>query len=209
MTRQKKNNNKNPNSRIMQSKWKGVDHLILDEVSFIGQWVLNRVHQSLMIAKNSNSNFGGINILFCGDFCQLPPVNEEALYKLTKMESQKSGFVCNVCKSCKTNYSNKHKTNPSQYSIEKENGRLLWLQLTHVIILTKQMRQIEDPEFAALLKRLRVGECTDADFKLLNTRLISKNDLGDEWSEVPILVSRNILKMEINKIKIKIFAQKY
>ncbi len=43
MTRQKKNNNKNPNSRIMQSKWKGVDHLILDEVSFIGQWVLNRV----------------------------------------------------------------------------------------------------------------------------------------------------------------------
>jgi hypothetical protein len=65
------------------------------------------------------------------------------------------------------------------------------------------MRQIEDPEFAALLKRLQVGECTDADFKLLNTRLISKNDLGDEWNEVPILVSRNILKMEINKIKIK------
>ena len=52
MTRQKKNNNKNPNSRIMQSKWKGVDHLIVDEVSFIGQWVLNRVHQSVMIAKN-------------------------------------------------------------------------------------------------------------------------------------------------------------
>ena len=119
------------------------------------------------------------------------------------MESQKSGFVCNVCKSCKTNYSNKYKKNPSQYSIEKENGRLLWLQQTHVVILTQQMRQIEDPEFAALLKRLRVGECTDADFKLLNTRLISKNDLGDEWNEVPILVSRNILKMEINKIKIK------
>jgi hypothetical protein len=162
-----------------------------------------------MIVKNSNSNFGGINILFCGDFCQLPPVNEEALYKLTRMESQKSGFVCNVCKSCKTKYSNKYKKNPSQYSNEKENGRLLWLQLTHVEILTQQIRQIEDPEFAALLKRLRVGECTDADFKLLNTRFISKNDLGDEWSEVPILVSRNILKMEINKIKIKIFAQKY
>ena len=69
------------------------------------------------------------------------------------------------------------------------------------------MRQIEDPEFAALHLRLRVGECTDADFELLNTRLFSKNDFGDEWSEVPILVSRNILKMEINKIKI--FAQKY
>ena len=62
------------------------------------------------------------------------------------------------------------------------------------------MRQIEDPQFAALLKRLRVGEYTDADFELLNT---SKNDLGDEWSEIPIFVSRNILKMEINKIKLK------
>jgi hypothetical protein len=37
-----------------------------------------------------------------------------------KNESQKSGIVCNVCKSCKTNYSNKYKKNPSQYTIEKE-----------------------------------------------------------------------------------------
>jgi ATP-dependent DNA helicase PIF1 len=119
MTRQKNPNNKNPNSRIMQSKWNDVDHLIINEVSFIGQWVLNIVHQSLMIVKNSNSNFGGINILFCGDFCQLPPVNEEALYKLTKMESQKSGFVCNVCKSCKTNYSNKYKKIPVNIQLKK------------------------------------------------------------------------------------------
>ncbi len=88
------------------------EHLIIDEVSFVWQWVLNRVHQSLVIAKNSNSNFDGINILFCGDFCQLPPVNEEALYKLTKIECQKSGFVCNVYNSCKTNYSNKYKKIP-------------------------------------------------------------------------------------------------
>jgi ATP-dependent DNA helicase PIF1 len=72
MTRKRKTNNKTQNSRIMQSKWKDVDHFIIDEVSFIEQWVLNKSHKSLMIAKNSNNNFGGINILFCGDFCQLP-----------------------------------------------------------------------------------------------------------------------------------------
>ncbi len=98
------------------------------------------------------------------------------------MESQKTSFVCNVCKSCKKNYSDKFKRHPSQRTIEKENGRLLWLQLTHVVILTQQMRQIEDPEFTSLLKRLRVGKCTTADYERLNTRLISKNDLGNEWS---------------------------
>jgi hypothetical protein len=44
----------------------------------------------LMIAKNSNSNFGGINILFCGDFCQLPPVNEEA--KSKNIQINKNGI---------------------------------------------------------------------------------------------------------------------
>jgi hypothetical protein len=76
MTRKNKINNKNPKSHIMQSKWKDVDHLIFDEVSFIGQWVLNRVHQSIMTSKNSNSNFSGINILFCVVFCQLPSVKK-------------------------------------------------------------------------------------------------------------------------------------
>ena len=36
------------------------------------------------------------------------------------------------------------------------------------------MRQIKDPEFAALLKRIRVGKCTNSDFELLN-RLIPTN----------------------------------
>ncbi len=75
-------------------------------------------------------------------------------------------------------------------------------------ILTRQMRQNKDPEFAALLKRIRVGKWTNSDFELLNTRLIPTNVKGNEWSEVPIFVSRNIFKMEINK-KIKIFEQKY
>lgn len=175
----------------MQSKWKEVDYFIIDEVSFIGQWVLNKIHQNLMIAKNFNENFDGINILFCGDFGQLPPINEEALYKLTRSEKKINN------------------PNPSQKIIEKENGRMLWLQLTHVIFLKQLMRQLEDPELAMLLSRLRVGKCTESDFNLLNTRLLSRNDLGKEWDEVPILVSRNILKTEINKIKIKLFAQKY
>jgi hypothetical protein len=46
--------------------------------------------------------------------------------------------------------------------------------LTQIVILTRQMRQIKDPEFAALLKRIRVGKCTNSDFELLN-RLIPTN----------------------------------
>jgi hypothetical protein len=96
-------------------------------------------------------------------------------------------------KAFKIKYSDKFKSNPGQYTIEKENGRFLWIHIDS----TDETKK--DPEVAALLKRIRVGKWTNSDFELLNTRLIPTNVKGNEWSEVPIFVSRNIFKMEINK----------
>ena len=67
-------------------KWKQIQFLILDEVSMIGPKMLEEITKNLMIANNNTDIFGGIHILFCGDYYQLPPVNSKALYERTDDE---------------------------------------------------------------------------------------------------------------------------
>ena len=59
--------------------WDGVDYLFLDEVSMIGCNLLLS-SQSLADAKDKKIPFGGVNVIFVGDFAQLPPVGETKLY---------------------------------------------------------------------------------------------------------------------------------
>jgi hypothetical protein len=51
------------------------DLIIIDEVSMLIPWVANRVSLTLKsISPNRDAHFGGKQILFVGDFLQLPPV---------------------------------------------------------------------------------------------------------------------------------------
>lgn len=50
--------------------------LIVDEVSMLHHFRLNLLDEILKAVKNSEEPFGGIQIVFCGDFFQLPPVKE-------------------------------------------------------------------------------------------------------------------------------------
>jgi len=54
--------------------WHGIDYLFINEVSMISCKFMLKIHQALCIAKENNKPFGGINIIFAGDFAQLPPV---------------------------------------------------------------------------------------------------------------------------------------
>jgi len=56
--------------------WEGVDYLFINEVSMISCQFLCRISEALSIAKGNTSAFGGINIIFAGNFAQLPPVKE-------------------------------------------------------------------------------------------------------------------------------------
>ncbi len=82
-------------------------------------------------------------------------------------------------------------------------GKLLWLSVKTVIILTEVMRQhgTENRAFVSLLGRLREGKCTHDDFDLLNSRQLPKSDVlspGENWSNVPIIVSNNECKDALN-----------
>ncbi|CAF1173363.1 unnamed protein product [Didymodactylos carnosus] len=75
--------------------------------------------------------------------------------------------------------------------IQCEVGRSLWLQINTCVELTQQMRT-EDETFHALLGRLRRGECTDADYELLQTRVVGGGEVESlntiDWKQASIFI---------------------
>ena len=62
--------------------WKDARLLIVDECSFASARDFEKMHQNLKILMGDQfSKYGGINIVFSGDFSQLEPVQREPVYK--------------------------------------------------------------------------------------------------------------------------------
>jgi len=168
--------------------WCKVDYLIIDEVSMIGCQLMLRIHEALCEAKENSNPFGGINIIFVGNFAQLPPIGDTKLY--SRLEKERVG------------------TTKGQKSVF---GRLLWLSITTIIILKELVRQNEqeDPQFTQLLSRMRTGSCTDADYKFLaqkELRNLPTNFSNSIWAQAPIIVSNNDIKDNLNMEYAKAFA---
>lgn len=51
--------------------------LIIDEISMLHHYRLDLVEQVLRSFKRNNLPFGGLQVIFCGDFFQLPPVSRQ------------------------------------------------------------------------------------------------------------------------------------
>jgi ATP-dependent DNA helicase PIF1 len=56
------------------SKWKTVDVLIIDEVSMMSKKIFDIIEELGRIIRKNKNPFGGIQVIFSGDFYQLPPV---------------------------------------------------------------------------------------------------------------------------------------
>ena len=165
MSSSRKKSDTNKTHAGLVAMWSGVDYLLTDEVSTIGCRLLADVHNALVSATGRTDLFGGISVIFAGDFAQLPPVLDAKLY--THLDHK--GLHADTAAGQKTTF-----------------GKLLWRSIDTVVILTEQMRQSGEAneQFVSLLGRLRDGLCTDDDFSLLNSRLVSTagEDLStDQW----------------------------
>ncbi|KAJ3836599.1 hypothetical protein F5878DRAFT_505669, partial [Lentinula raphanica] len=154
----------------------------------IGCRFLHRISEALSKAKECKDPFGGINIIFAGDFAQLSPVGDSSLCSRIKTE--------------------RVSTTAGQNAIF---GKLLWFSIKTVVMLKVIKRQdgSANQRFVDLLSRLRFGQCTDEDFKILNNRLASKvkPDWTDScWENVPLIVSDNDAKDALNAKMAETFA---
>ena len=62
--------------KAIRDKFNKTKVLIIDEISMLHKDQLNSIHHILSYCMDSNAAFGGIQIVLCGDFFQLPPIGD-------------------------------------------------------------------------------------------------------------------------------------
>ena len=64
-------------NRYAKATWKGTDILIIDEVSMMSQKLFEMLDAIGKAVRKNTRPFGGIQVIFSGDFYQLPPVGNK------------------------------------------------------------------------------------------------------------------------------------
>lgn len=164
--------------------WQHVDYFIIDEVSMLSSEFMADICDVLSNAKQSIEPFGGVSMIFSGDFRQLPPVGGTSLMsRQTKLDTVTHS-----------------QTRRGQKSLA---GRLLWLNIDKTVLLTQQMRQsgFENIQFRELLMRISDGQATDSDFDCLQQREMERMKLHSDlsaWIDQPIITRHNSVKDILN-----------
>jgi ATP-dependent DNA helicase PIF1 len=186
--------------------WRTVEYLILDEASLLSAELLSQVSHRICQAKSWDETardkpFGGVNVIFAGDFGQLRPPMSNALYSYKLVNQLNSGTT---------------QTSKGQTALH---GAFLWRQVDVVVELKQNWRAKDDAVFVDMLSRIRLGKVRKmavdrqnlSDYDLLKTRLLTeiKNKLPeqfDSFKDAPIVVTRKYLRDAINETKARAFA---
>ena len=192
-------NDRSGPSRVghIKAKLEGVEYVFLDEVSMLSARDLYRINLQLArVFDRADIPFGGLNMIFSGDFAQLPPAiggEHVSLY------SRSIGVIASDMK-----------------SQEESVGKALWHQITTVVILRVNMRQKrqspDDARLRTALENMRYKSCTPSDIAFLRTRVSSaipgRSSICDNnFRNMSIITGTNIHKDEINRLGALRFAQ--
>ena len=127
---------------MKRSELRYLSLVIIDEMSLIKADQLYQIDQRLQEIKQSRQPFGAVSIVLSGDLLQLKPVMGSQIFEAPR------GL---------------------KYNMYHEMVNL-W-EMFKVIELTQNHRQAEDREYAFMLRRIRMGEHTEADIKTLASRI--------------------------------------
>ena len=170
-----------------------VETIILDEISMVGCYDLLKISRALNEGKciDSSSPFGGVDIIFFGDFIQFSPVQDPALY---------SGWY---------DEEHKRKLNGKKSAQALINWTLainLWNQVNHIILLDQQMR-VQDKRYLDILNRMREGKCTNQDILVINSRVVGHNVSVTSNVDTPIIAPGNELVTAVNNLFVSPHSQ--
>ncbi|CAF4347754.1 unnamed protein product [Rotaria sordida] len=138
----------------------------------VGLTLLAKLNRIICSAKHVDHQvpFGGVNVIFFGDYLQYRPVYDSPLHTDFSLSSKK-----------------KQGKPSSEKEIQQRVGRSLILQINCVVKLTQQMRT-EDLRYLQLLDRLRHGQCNYDDYELLQTRVVGQPSIesvhDSPWNKV-------------------------
>ncbi len=71
--------------------------LIIDEISMIGGKLLDKISEYFKLIKHCDEPFGGMQIIFVGDFAQMPPINDSFAFQ-SKEFNNANILICKLTK---------------------------------------------------------------------------------------------------------------
>lgn len=134
--------------------WSEIGLIIVDEFSMITPAMFDLLERRLRALKcRLDTPFGGVHIVLCGDFYQLPPVASVPIYRIPSEADNKK----------------------DSRALASSRGRDWWRSiLTDVIELTQNHRQ-GDTRWAESLGRWRINQPTQQDIDDVNNRYCDPN----------------------------------
>ena len=127
----------------LRKRWLTLDLLILDEVSMLTPALLEKLDDIAQRLRKIKAPFGGLQVLFVGDFYQIPPV-------YTQADKQ---------------------SNPSLQTFAFESP--IWPQIIQETVQLTQIKRQDDPVFQQILNEARIGQLSNESYEILKSRQTS------------------------------------
>jgi hypothetical protein len=106
-------------------------------------------HLNAAFPNAGSAPFGGLNVILLGDFHQLDPITDRALY----LEDHKV-------------------RSETKLSADHMAGHALYRQFEHTVLLSQQVR-VKDPVWVDFLRAIREGRCSDNHIRMLESLVLS------------------------------------
>jgi ATP-dependent DNA helicase PIF1 len=128
------------NNSRKKKNWRGISCLIIDEVSMLTPYLLEYLDTVGRIVRNCPKPFGGLQVVFVGDFYQLPPVMKDV--PVVPGESERI------------------------FAFESP----LWKAIVQETVTLTQIIRQRDPVFQTILNQARIGELSEESYAVLEAR---------------------------------------
>ncbi len=142
--------------------------LIIDEISMIDARTLGMAEQAIRALKHSQKPWGGMQVVFVGDFYQLPPVStKENIPEAPETETISFDGEPIPPKPIKASGTSFSYTSPA------------WAAANPIVCYLSEQHRQEDAPFLGLLTAIRRGAVTDDHHNLLSSRQSDIDDLPE------------------------------
>lgn len=131
--------------------------LIIDEISMLHSNTLSMVDMVCRLIRQNDEPFGGLQVIFVGDFFQLPPINKKSNREESKKEKEIQLFE------------------------EEEVGDFAyqspaWLRASPVICYIHEQHRQDDDDFLDLLLSIRRGTLEGEHLDYLKSRFVKREE---------------------------------
>ncbi len=162
-------------------RFKKTKVLIIDEISMLHAHRLDIVDLICRTFKNNGQPFGGLQIVMCGDFFQLPPVVRKTTMEegRSKMDGEARGLM--IENQTSILYSQNLSSNINHLSSDSTSNFVfnseVWQSMNLKVCYLEEQHRQDDRTYLRVLNDIRNGEVDEMTFEYLAERL-NKDTVG-------------------------------